>query len=65
MRSATQRAQFAVVRESGVEPHQILHCYFRAAQRQRESIMRFRFGKRHVRASQKFVKIRMRKLRGE
>ena len=42
-----------------------MHRYFRAAQRQREPVIRFRFRKRYAGASQKFIKSRTRKLRGE
>src|SRR5438067_8032326 len=65
MQETAQLLQPSAVGERGIQSDQIFHRDFRATERQRKSVIRFRMRKRDARALQKLIKRRVRQFGGE
>src|SRR5437016_2040899 len=65
MQETAQLLQSSVVGERGIQSDQIFHRDFRATERQRKSVIRFRVRERDARALQKLIKRRVRQFGGE
>src|SRR5262249_3263837 len=61
-RRAAKRTELSVVSERGIKSHQVFQCDFGTAERERQSIERFRAGQFNPRATEEFIQCGMMQL---